>query len=454
MSSLETVLLTAAITVALMIPAMTWYHRRGKRRENQDMVRTMHRIANERSESQAILASLDVGIVAFGSDDRLIATNPVAIQAFGVIPDTLPEFLDRYGTKNGMRAAYYLGSEDISGEIIITERHFRIVCQRQALKGGDGRFGGHIITVQDFTDIRRQEERRKAFVANVSHELKTPLTTMKSYSETLLDWGIDEKDRAAIKADVVRIYDDSLRMERLITDLLLLSSLDSSGLPIEASVFDLADCARQMSERLSGQASSEGITVEFYSLTREPAVFADRISIERILSNLIVNAIRYTNAGGKIEIYIGSVVDDVYVKIKDNGIGIPKSDLDHIFQRFYRVDKTGSRQFGGTGLGLPIALELARMHRGRIEAESEPSMGSQFTLFLPSASRLLRATLLELSRKDKPEDSIAKAAASALRSWASESVGGRGSDGLFDVRTLLEIIDEKVDNSVNIAHSE
>ncbi len=172
------------------------------------------------------------------------------------------------------------------------------------------------------------------------------------------------------------------------------------------------------------------------------------------MTNLIVNAIRYTNAGGKIEIYIGSVVDDVYAKIKDNGIGIPQSELDHIFQRFYRVDKTGSRQFGGTGLGLPIALELARMHRGRIEAESEPSLGSQFTLFLPSATRLLRSTLLELSRKEKPEDQIAKAAAATLRDWASEVEGVRRGDGLFNVRSLLDIIDEKVDNSVNITHLE
>ncbi|HZK42487.1 MAG TPA: HAMP domain-containing sensor histidine kinase [Clostridia bacterium] len=447
MTNFQWVMLSSALTALIIIPAMFWNNRRGRRRENQDMMRTMRRIANERSESQAILASLDVGIVAYGSDDRLIATNPVAEELFGLIPDRLTDFLDRFGTENGMRAAYHLGGDEISGDIKLSGRHLRLVCQHHALSGEGSRFGGHVITAQDFTGIMRQEERRKAFVANVSHELKTPLTTMKSYSETLLDWGLDEKDRGAIRTDIQRIYDDSVRMEELIADLLLLSSLDSSGIHLRAFVFDLAKCARQMSDRLAEHAAARDVRIEFYSLTREPALFADRTSVERILSNLIVNAIRYTDQGGQVEIYVGSVVDDVYVKVKDNGIGISQNELDNIFQRFYRVDKTGSRQFGGTGLGLPIALELARMHQGRIEAESELGKGSQFTVFFPSAARLLRATLLDLSRKEKPKEAIRLAAAATLRDWAG---GEGGSDGLFDLRTLLEIIDEKVNNSMDI----
>lgn len=447
MTSFQWVMLSSAITALIIIPAMFWNNRRGRRRENQDMMRTMRRIANERSESQAILASLDVGIVAYGSDDRLIATNPVAEELFGLIPDRLSDFLDRFGTENGMRAAYHLGGDQISGDINLSGRHLRLVCQHHALSGEGSRFGGHVITAQDFTGIMRQEERRKAFVANVSHELKTPLTTMKSYSETLLDWGLDEKDREAVRTDIQRIYDDSVRMEELIADLLLLSSLDSSGIHLRAFVFDLAKCARQMSDRLAEHAAARDVRIDFYSLTREPALFADRTSVERILSNLIVNAIRYTDLGGRVEIYVGSVVDDVYVKVKDNGIGISQNELDNIFQRFYRVDKTGSRQFGGTGLGLPIALELARMHQGRIEAESELGKGSQFTVFFPSAARLLRATLLDLSRKEKPQEAIRLAAAATLRDWAG---GEGGSDGLFDLRTLLEIIDEKVNNSMDI----
>ncbi len=452
MTTFQIVLLSSSLTALVIIPAMLWNSRREQRRKGQGMMRTMHRIANERTESQAILASLDVGIAAYGSDARLIASNPIAAQQLGLIPDTFQGFLDRYGTDNGMRAAHYLGSEIFSGEFEREDRHLRLVCQHHPVRAGGRRFGGYIVTIQDYTEIMKQEERRRTFVANVSHELKTPLTTMKSYSETLLDWGLKEKDPEDVRADVSRIYDDSIRMERLIADLLLLSSFDSSGMPLQAAVFDLADCARQMSDRLADQAKAKEIKVEFYSMTREPAVFADRSSIERILSNLIVNAIRYTEEEGRIQIYVGTVVDDLYVKIKDNGIGIPKSDLGLIFQRFYRVDKTGSRQYGGTGLGLPIALELARMHRGRIDAESEPAAGSQFTLYLPRASQLLRMTLTDLMRKEKPVDAITKAAAQTIRDWVGEPGDEEApwGGGALEMRSLLDIIDKKVNNSITI----
>lgn len=446
MTPFQVALLSVAATAALLIPLMLWNGRREQRRKGHDMMRTMRQIANERTESQAILASLDVGIVAYGSDNRLLASNPVASAWLTGIPDTLAGFLDLYGTENGMRAAYYLGSEQLVGEISLKERYLRLVCQHHSVEGAGRRFGGYLVTVQDFTDIMRQEERRKTFVANVSHELKTPLTTIKSYSETLLDWGIEEKGREELKRDLSRIYEDSIRMERLIADLLLLSSLDSSGMPLMASIFDLADCARQISERLQDQAVAHKVTLEFFSMTREPAVFADRGSIERILSNLLMNAIRYTE-GGMVQIYVGTLGDDVYVKFKDNGIGIPKAALDHIFQRFYRVDKTGSRQFGGTGLGLPIALELARMHRGRIDAESELAEGSQFTLYLPKASHLLKSTLADLQGQAQTVDAIGRAAASAIREWAGAPAGGEGA---VKVRELLDIIDEKVDNGIVI----
>ncbi|NLA72011.1 MAG: cell wall metabolism sensor histidine kinase WalK [Clostridiaceae bacterium] len=452
MTPLEIALLSSVLTAAVIVPIMMWQGKRGRHRADQDMMRTMRKIANERTESQVILASLDFGIIAYGSDDRLIASNPVALEALSIIPDTLSGFLDRFGTDNGMRAAYYLGSDDVSGEISLNNRFLRLVCQQRPVRSNGQGFGGHVITAQDFTQIRRQEERRKDFVANVSHELKTPLTTMKSYSETLLDWGIDEKERDEIKTDVARIYDDSIRMERLITDLLLLSSIDSSGVGIQATLFDLTDCARQISDRLAAQALDKDISLGIYSMTRGPVVFADKSSIERILTNLLVNAIRYSRQGGRVEVYIGTVVDDVYVKVKDNGIGIIDNELANIFERFYRVDKTGSRQFGGTGLGLSIAQELAKMHHGRIEVESEHNLGSQFTLFLPSATRFLQKVLIEFSHKEKPQDEITRAAAILISSWLGEQDGADldGTEAL-DLRTLLEIINEKVNNSMDIS---
>lgn len=427
---------------------MLWLGKRDRRRADQDVVRTMRRIANERSESQAILSSLDVGIVAYGSDNRLIASNPVAKSYFDVIPDSLASFLDQFGAENGMRAAYYLESDDISGELAIDGKTLRLVCQQRPFRMDGERFRGHIITVQDVTLFRRQEEQRKAFVANVSHELKTPLTTIKSYSETLLDWGIDEKSRDSIKADVTRIYDDSIRMERLISDLLLLSTIDSSRLHVQMTLFDLSECARQICERLADQASAKSIALDFSVLSRQTTVLADRSSVERILTNLVVNAIHYTEAAGTIRVYAGNIVDDFYIKVVDDGVGIANADLENIFQRFYRVDKTGSRAFGGTGLGLSIAQELARMQRGRIEAESELGIGSQFTLFLPSAQRILRESLFEVSKREKPRDAVATVAHDTIRRWLGELSDEdiKRDTGSFDLRELLDIIDRKVNN--------
>lgn len=443
------VLISVLATALTVIPVMLWMNKRERRRADQNVMRTMRRIANERTESQAILSSLNVGIVAYGSDNRLIASNPVAELYFGVIPDSLDSFLDRFGADNGIRAAYYLESDDVSGELDIDGYTLRLVCQQHPLRIDGEPFGGHIITAQDVTQFRRQEEQRKVFVANVSHELKTPLTTIKSYSETLLDWGIDEKSRDDIKSDVTRIYDDSIRMERLISDLLLLSTIDSSRLHVQMVLFDLSECARQICERFRDQSSAKSIALDFSVLSRQSIVLADRSSVERILTNLIVNAIHYTEAGGSIRVYAGNIVDDFYIKVVDDGIGIDQTDLDNIFRRFYRADKTGSRTFGGTGLGLPIAQELARMQRGRIEAESEPGIGSQFTLFLPSARRILRESLFEVSKREKPRDAVATAAHDTVRRWLDELSGEENvkyDTGSFDLRGLLDIIDRKVND--------
>ena len=206
----------------------------------------------------------------------------------------------------------------------------------------DGKsFTGYIITIQDFTNIQRQEEQRKAFVANVSHELKTPLTTMKSYSETLLDWGIEEKNRSDIREDVQRIYDDSVRMEHLIADLLLLSQIDSQRHVGSASLFDLGGCAQRITRSLIPQAKAKNIDIAFHPMSRRTSVFADVMSVERILSNLIVNALHYTRKNGTIRIYVGRVVDDVYLKVQDNGIGIAAEHLTSILNDFIAMcDKT------------------------------------------------------------------------------------------------------------------
>ncbi len=423
MSPITAAVLAFLVTAAVIVPLMFLISKKKQDKKSQYVMRTFRKIANERAESQAILSSLKVGIVAYGSDDRLIASNPVARDALGSVPDTLNGFLDQFGEDNGIKAAFFLEGGKAAGELERHERIYRIELNPHALRAKpDGKsFTGHIITVQDFTDIQRQEEQRKAFVANVSHELKTPLTTMKSYSETLLDWGIEEKKRSDIREDVQRIYDDSLRMEDLIADLLFLSQIDSRRHVGSASLFDLSACAERITQSLMPQAKAKTIDIALHPMSRRTFVYADKMSVERILSNLIVNALHYTKENGEIRIYVGRVVDDVYLKVQDNGIGISPEHLASIFERFYRVDKTGSRRFGGTGLGLPIARELAIMQHGHIEVMSELGKGSEFTLFLPSAYRFLRETVYQLARREPLRDDLEAAAADQIRDWVREA---------------------------------
>lgn len=422
MSPITAALLSLVVTTAVLVPLLFWLFKKKQNKKSQHVMRTFRKVANERAESQAILSSLKVGIVAYGSDNRLIASNPVAHEALGTVPDTLNGFLDQFGSDNGIKAAFFLEGGKAAGELKRHERIYRVELHPHALRAQpDGNsFTGYIITIQDFTSIQRQEEQRKAFVANVSHELKTPLTTMKSYSETLLDWGIEEKNRSDIREDVQRIYDDSVRMEHLIADLLLLSQIDSQRHVGSASLFDLAGCTQRITRSLMPQAKAKNIDIEFHTMSRRTSVFADLMSVERILSNLIVNALHYTKENGTIRIYVGRVVDNVYLKVQDNGIGIAAEHLASIFERFYRVDKTGSRRFGGTGLGLPIARELALMQKGHIEVMSEAGKGSEFTLFLPSANRLLRETVYQLARREPLQDDLEEAAAEQIRDWVRE----------------------------------
>jgi signal transduction histidine kinase len=145
-----------------------------------------------------------------------------------------------------------------------------------------------------------------------------------------------------------------------------------------------------------------------------PKVLGDRASLERIVINLLTNAIKYTDPGGEIFAYVGTIVDDVYVKVKDTGQGIPPEYHEHVFKRFFRVDNTGSRRFGGTGLGLSIVRELADLHRGKIELKSEPGRGSEFTLLIPGKRKVLRDTRIMLLEGNRPVDAVGRAAADEI----------------------------------------
>ncbi|HHT44863.1 MAG TPA: hypothetical protein GXZ89_05135 [Fastidiosipila sp.] len=403
---------TAVLTAAVMALGFILLYQFRVRRRISRLLGVISQVSGESTEVRAVLAALDIGVIAYGSNDRLLTMNRMAANLLPEIPETLSDFFSLYGEDNGMKASMFLGSSTLVGTIPTGGRTLVVTVQRRALD--QARLSGHIVMIRDISAEEREETRRKEFVANVSHELKTPLTTIKTYSESLLDWGIDEKDKDALKKDVTRLYDDSIRMEQLIEDLLLLSSLDSRGLYLKVETLDFAGLVRAATERMQLMAEEKGVDLNCVVVAHIPKVLGDRASLERIVINLLSNAIKYTEPGGEIYAYVGTIVDDVYVKVKDSGQGIPREHHEQIFKRFYRVDNTGSRRFGGTGLGLSIVRELADLHRGKIELKSEPGRGSEFTLLIPGKRKLLRDTRTMLLEGSRPIDAVGRAAAEEI----------------------------------------
>ncbi|MBC8080570.1 MAG: cell wall metabolism sensor histidine kinase WalK [Gorillibacterium sp.] len=240
---------------------------------------------------------------------------------------------------------------------------------------------GTIIVLQDVTEQVELEQSRREFVANVSHELRTPLTTMKSYLEALEDGALDEPELAKRFIGVTR--NETERMIRLVTDLLHLSKFDSKQAHIKKAWTSIPEMLEEVADRFAFQFKQKEISITLATEDTKQALI-DRDKIDQVLDNLMSNAVKYTPEKGCITVATRDVDGKfLEISIEDNGIGIPKRDLVHIFERFYRVEKGRSRSMGGTGLGLAIAREIVQAHGGAIDLESEYNQGTRISFTLP-----------------------------------------------------------------------
>ncbi len=230
-------------------------------------------------------------------------------------------------------------------------------------------------------EIKKSETLRREFVANVSHELRTPLTSIRSYAETLTDYRDIPKE---MEYDFLHvILNESDRMTKIVQDLLELSRFDAGSSKLSIEKLSLEQSLHDVTDAIALEAKKHGHTVRLLLEEALPDISGDKARIEQVLLNILTNAVKYTPDGGTIDISGGCEDDSVWVKIKDDGIGIPREDLSRIFDRFYRVDKARSRQSGGTGLGLSIAREIVVRHGGDINIDSEPDEGTAVTITLP-----------------------------------------------------------------------
>lgn len=349
---------------------------------SSQLQKSMLLMSAEKNKIEEILKNMTDGVVAFGVDGKVIHINPTARKMFKITEIEDIRF-DKFFSE--IDANIKLGDLLYLDEIGITERDIKF--NNMIFKANFSVFEdeldktmGVIVVLQDVTKQQMLENSRREFVANVSHELRTPLTTVKSYAETLLEI---EKDPTALSFTNT-ILSETDRMTRLVKDLLVLSSLDHFKGAVK-NKFNISELAIDVVDTMQLVAKEQGhrLFLNMDKKDKDIVFYGDRDKIEQLLYNIISNSIKYTPNGGKIEVSAGRVYNDVVIKVKDNGIGIPEKDLPRIFERFYRVDKARSRERGGTGLGLAISQGIVEAHDGEISIESVYGEGTVVTIVLP-----------------------------------------------------------------------
>ncbi|HJS46631.1 MAG TPA: ATP-binding protein, partial [Gemmatimonadales bacterium] len=336
-------------------------------------------LRREQAESAALVESMVEGVLATDARGRIVTANSAARAALGYAPDAaLPDLGSLFRSKAAREVV-----DAILGGATVRGREAELDGRTYLLSGQPLAHGGAVLVLHDLTELRRLEAVRRDFVANVSHELKTPLTSISGYAETLLAESLDEPTRARFLETIVS---NAHRMQHLVDDLLDLSRIESGRWqprPVDASV---RAAAEEAWASLAPRRAGRSLRFEVRTAPGAERLEADADGLRQVLTNLLDNAIRYTPDGGAIAVEAAPSAAGVDLAVRDSGQGIAPDHLSRIFERFYRVDPSRSREEGGTGLGLAIVKHLVEAHGGRIEAESEVGAGTTVTAWFPGAS--------------------------------------------------------------------
>lgn len=331
--------------------------------------------ARERERLQAVITYMADGVVVFDADLQPMFLNDVArrlLQGPGDTPQPLARVLGLEGAEQDQIEVAQGAYVRAVGETLL-HVHMTAITKDRAVDG-------YVALIRDVTEQEQVNRARRDFVSNVSHELRTPLTSIKSYLEVLRDdQGADEATREQFLGVIEQETD---RMVRLTRDLLHLSGLDSRQGGVQRTAIEVTDWLQAAVERFRLQAARQGVRLEQTSVT-DAVLYGDRDMLDRVLDNLLGNALKYTPGGGAITLSSQDESDTIIVHVADTGMGIPAEDLPHVYERFYRVDKARSRRRGGTGLGLALVREITELHSGRVGIESELNVGTTVTLQLP-----------------------------------------------------------------------
>ncbi|MFD2679551.1 ATP-binding protein [Bacillus seohaeanensis] len=338
-------------------------------------------LSQEKEQLSSILSSMADGVITFNRDGTILITNPPAdrflqqwyYQQEGssevAIPTTVKDLLQRV----------IMTETEQTGELDLQGRSYVVIIS--PLYNNDN-VRGAVAVLRDMTEERRLDKLRNDFIANVSHELRTPISMLQGYSEAIVD---DIAASEEEKKEIAKIiYDESLRMGRLVNDLLDLARMEAGHITLNKDVVTLVPFAERVTNKFQGLAKEKNVSLYFESSVEiNEKLIMDPDRIEQVLTNLVDNALRHTPAGGEVKVMLKQAMNGFVFYVQDTGSGIPEEDLPFVFERFYKADKARTRGKSGTGLGLSIAKNMIEAHKGHIQVQSKENQGTTFTFFLP-----------------------------------------------------------------------
>jgi two-component system phosphate regulon sensor histidine kinase PhoR len=346
--------------------------------------RTIRLLTEERNRSDTILRSMVEGVAVIEPGQKIAFCNDAFCHALGLtgVPCAgrlLVEVTRQAGLLDTFQRALQERHE-VTGEIEMSTtppRTFAVTAAPVQMSSTTG----VVLVLHGITDLRKLERMRRDFVANVSHEFKTPLTAIQGFAETLLEGALEDTQNSRRFLEIIR--DHAVRLSRVTSDLLKLSLIEAGRMELEKRAVVVSDLVQACVETVRLKAERKGVALSAESAGDLPPLLADASRLREALLNLVDNAVQYTPSGGRVSLKAARVGDSLVIAVSDTGIGIPRAEQGKIFERFYRVDDARSREAGGTGLGLSITRHLVEAHGGRVELQSEVGRGSTFLLILP-----------------------------------------------------------------------
>ena len=350
----------------------------------QSQAQISERLAEDKIKLEAIVESITSGLVAVDKKGRFVLANLAAQKLLGIEENPqgklLEEVIENTALKHYLYEAIQSGQkEGLELTLHPKDKQPKILRVRASRMKRNGRTVGCVVVLEDITEITRLENIRTEFAANVSHEMKTPLTSIRGFAETLLQ-GVSDEEQSQRFLHIITSEAD--RLTRLINDILYLSELESESEAEEPINVDLIDCAHKVYEMMNVEAEQKGLDLNLVVQQEELFTLGNEDRVCQMLLNLASNAIKYTPAGGRVDLEVFGDGNHAYLRVQDTGIGIPKEAIPRLSERFYRVDKGRSRAMGGTGLGLAIVKHILVGMKGRLRIESEEGKGSCFTVIL------------------------------------------------------------------------